>query len=285
MVTPFDELDQVDYGAAQRNVERWLSAPLQAFLVGTQSGEELYLSFEEQVALTRVVGDALDGDRLLVGGIDCPSVTESLRRAEALVDARAEAVRVRFPRNSELVEDYFEQFLPRCPVPVLLMHQTAPERFGAAGTPAASPEVLARVTQMEGVFGYVTDHDMRFEARVRRHVPAGRRFWICNGSLILAGTLIGCNGTTTAFANIWPTALQQLLELGIAGRYEEAQPLQEKVRLIDEIMLPHLAVGIKAAMRLLGFEGMIPRRPQRPMPQSEAARLEVAMRAAGLLDS
>lgn len=284
MVTPFAEDDQVDYAAAERNMERWLATPLGAFIVGTQSGEELHLSFEELLRLAQVVGDACDERRFLVGGIDCPSVTETLRRAEAFANVGAEALRIRFPRNSTVVEDYFAQLVPRCPLPILLMHQSVPERFGAAGPPAASPEVLGRIAQLDGVLGYVTDHDMRFEARVRRDVPADKRFWICNGSLILSGTLIGCNGTTTAFANIWPSALKQLLELGMAGRYDEAQPLQEQVRRIDEIMLPYLAAGMKAALQLMGFEGMVPRKPTRPMPADDVRRLEHVMREAGLLD-
>jgi 4-hydroxy-tetrahydrodipicolinate synthase len=284
MVTPFDANDRLDFAAAERNIERWLATPADAFIVGTQSGEEFSLSFEERLELARVVGQACDDRRFLIGGIDCPSVTETLRQADAFAHVGAEAVRVRFPRDRRAVEDYFRQVTPRCPVPILLMHQSAPARFGAAGDPAASPEVLGRVAQMDGIFGYVTDHDMRFEARVRRYVPADRRFWICNGSMILLGTLIGCNGTTTAFANIWPAALKELLQLGMAGRYEEAQPLQEKVRLIDEIMLPHLAAGIKASLALLGFESMTPRRPTLPMPAEEVRRLAQTMRDAGLLE-
>jgi dihydrodipicolinate synthase/N-acetylneuraminate lyase len=56
------------------------------------------------------------------------------------------------------------------------------------------------------------------------------------------------------------------------------------VRLIDEIMLPHLAAGIKASLALLGFEGMTPRRPTLPMPAEEVRRLQQAMRDAGLLE-
>lgn len=284
MVTPFGDDDQIDFGAAQRNIQRWLQTPLSAFIVGSQSGEEFFLSFDELLALARIVKQSLTGDRFLIGGIDCPGVTETLRRAEAFADAGAEAVRIRFPRDREAVVRYFEEVLPRCPVPALLMHQSAPERFGAAGAAAASPEVLGSVTQMPNVFGYVTDHDMRFEAQVRRHVPENVRFWICNGSMILSGTLIGCNGTTTAFSNIWPAALQQLLELGMAGRYAEAQALQEQVRLIDEIMLPYLAAGIKASLKLLGFEGMQPRRPTAAMPESDLVRLRQAMQNAGLIE-
>ena len=283
MVTPFNDADRIDYGAAERNVERWLKTPTSGFLVGSQSGEEFFMSKEEKLTLARTIHQVLDDQRFLIGGIDCPSVIETIRRADAFAEVGAEMVRIRFPRNEAVVAAYFEEVVPRCPVPILLMHQCAPERFGAAGVPAATPEVLGRVAHMDGVFGYVTDHDMRFEARVRRYVPADKRFWICNGSLILSGTLIGCNGTTTAFSNIWPDALKTLLDLGMAGRYDEAQALQEKVRLIDEVMLPHLATGIKAALKLLGFEGMTPRKPTPQMPTAEVARLKQVMDDAGLL--
>jgi len=151
MVTPIDEQDQVDYGAAERNVERWLSTPLNGFIVGTYSGEEFYLSEAEKLSLARTVGQTLHGadGRFLIGGIDCPSVTETIRRAEAFAEVGAEMVRVRLPRNEAVVEDYFEQILSRCPVPVLLMHQTAPERFGEAGAPATSPEVIGRIAEMD----------------------------------------------------------------------------------------------------------------------------------------
>ena len=67
------------------------------------------------------------------------------------------------------------------------------------------------------------------------------------------------------------------------GRYDEAQPLQKQIRTIDAIMLPWLAAGVKASLKLLGFEGMVPRNPVAPMPAGEVAKLEVAMRDAGLL--
>jgi dihydrodipicolinate synthase/N-acetylneuraminate lyase len=283
MVTPFGPNDEVNYDAVSRNIERWLKTPAGGFLVGSQTGEEWSLSEPEKLDIVRTVSQALGGERYVMGGIDCPSVTETLRRAEAFAEAGAELLRIRIPRVESQVEDYFQQVLPRSPVPVLIMHQPAPQSFGLAGPPAATPEVIGRVTSLENVFGYVTDHDVRWEARVRWEVPEDRRFWICNGSIILHGTLIGCNGTTTAFSNIWPAALQKLLQLGMAGKYDEAQPLQKHVQKIDAIMLPYLAAGVKASLKLLGFEGMEPRSPTKPMPDNVVARLEVAMREAGLL--
>jgi dihydrodipicolinate synthase/N-acetylneuraminate lyase len=284
IVVPFDEADRVDHDALSRNVERWMKTPATGFLVGSQTGEEWFLSEDEKLAVARTVGQTLGEKQVLLGGIDCPSVTETLRRAEAFAEVGAEMVRIRFPRGESTVDSYFKQVLARCPVPVLLMHQPEPVSFGLAGRPAASPEVLAAIANMDNVFGYVTDHDLRFEVRVRDLVASEKRFWICNGSIILQGTLIGCNGTTTAFSNIWPEAMHTLLKLGMEGRYEEAQPLQQHIRRIDAIMLPWLAAGVKASLKLLGFEGMVPRNPVAPMPAGEVAKLEVAMRDAGLLN-
>ena len=283
MASPFQPNGELDLDAAQHNVKRWLQTPISGYLVGSQSGEEFSMSEQERVALLKTVTETLEGETFSIGGIDCPSVAETLRQAENYASAGAEMVRVRFPRHEELVLDYFRNILPRSPVPVLLMHQTSPASFGIAAQPAAEPEVLGEVAAMDNVFGYVTDHDMRFEARVRRYVPADKRFWICNGSMILSGTLIGCNGTTTAFSNIWPAALKELLDLGMAGKFNEGQALQEQVRLIDEIMLPYLGAGIKACLKLMGFQGMNPREPAKTIPPAQLQQLETVMREARLI--
>lgn len=282
--TPFDAEDRVDHDALERNIERWQQTAASGFLVGSQTGEEWTLSEDEKVAMTRTVHQCLTGSRFVMGGIDCPSVTETLHRIDRFVAAGAELVRLRFPRTPDTIEPYFQQVLARSPVPVLLMHQCEPARFGMAANPAGPPELLAAVADMDNVFGYVTDHDVRFEARVRRCIQTSRRFWICNGSLILHGTLIGCNGTTTAFSNLWPDALDSLLHHGMEGRYTEAWQLQDHVQQIDAVMLPYLGAGVKAAAALLGFEGTLPRRPTPQVPNEVVARIEQLMIAAGLLN-
>ena len=150
LTIPFDDSDQLDHDALSRNVERWMKTPATGFLVGSQTGEEWFLSEAEKLDAARTVGQTLGEKQVLLGGIDCPSVTETLRRAEAFAEAGAEMVRIRFPRGESTVESYFKQVLARCPVPVLLMHQPEPVSFGLAGRPAAgaaggpAPEAAGR---------------------------------------------------------------------------------------------------------------------------------------------
>ena len=168
VITPFDGKDRVDHDAVGRNVERWLTTPLDGFLIGSATGEEWFLSETEKLDILKTVKQALGGRGFVVGGVDCPSVTETLKRAGAFADAGADMVRIRIPRYASAVEAYFEQVLPRSPLPVVIIHQSNPELFGLVGRTAAAPEVIGRVTSMENVFAYITDHDPRYASAVVR---------------------------------------------------------------------------------------------------------------------
>ena len=266
MLTPFDEKDKVDYSSAVHNVEKWNKTKADIFIIGTASGEELYLSEDEKVNLVSTISGSLEKGKVVCAGIDNPSISETLRLAENYEKSGAKLLRIRYPRNEATLREYFKEVLKFSPLPVLLMHQGEPLNFGVAPKPVSSPQMLGEIASMDNVFGYVTEHDMRFESTVRKHVPSDRRFWICNGSMILLGTLIGCNGTTTAFSNIWPDAMKKLLKLGMEGKYNEAKQLQDQVKEIDNLMLPFLATGIKYCLELMGYKGMVARKPRAVLP-------------------
>ena len=259
MVTPFNEKGGLDLDSNEFNLDKWKKTEADIFIVGTASGEELLITEEEKILLLQRVSGSLPNNKISAAGIDNPSPKETLKLAEKYAKSGASLLRIRYPRDESIITNYFLDVLKNTPLPVLLMHQGQPLNFGVAPKPVASPEILGRIASMENVFGYVTEHDMRFESTVRNYVPEEKRFWICNGSMILLGTLIGCNGTTTAFSNIWPDALKELLKIGIKGEFEKGKILQNQIKEIDNLMLPYLYVGIKYCLSLMGFKGMVSR--------------------------
>ena len=52
--TPFKQ-DQVDFSAIEHNVERWMTTDLDGFVLGTENGEETYLSEKERLDIVRHV--------------------------------------------------------------------------------------------------------------------------------------------------------------------------------------------------------------------------------------
>ena len=277
--TPFKADDAVDYDALERNIGRWLETPLSGFVLTTANGEELALSESERIEIARVAAEAHDGRRFTIAGIDNPSTRETLRLAERYAGAGADMVRVRVPRglSDSAVESYFDAVTRRSPLPVVVIHQTF------SGVPAADPETLGAVCAMDNVFGYITDHDIRFEAYVRSEVPGDRKFWICNGGLLAYGALMGANGACMWLGNIAPRLCMDIMTLGLHGQFTEARRLQESASRLDRAIIRYGAPGVKEALRLMGFEGMRPRLPIRGVDSEASARIRSSLESAGLL--
>jgi dihydrodipicolinate synthase/N-acetylneuraminate lyase len=282
--TPFTADDRVDFAAIERNVARWLKTPLSGFMLNSENGEEAFLSEQERLEIIRVVNRARDGQKFIVGGIDNPSVAESLRVAETLVEAGAELVRVRIPRLTDDVHGYFDQLIPRLPVPALLINQPAPGMFGQSlALAAGSPEMIGAVCEMDNVYGYIAGGNLRFESMTRMHVPASKKFWIGNGVLLLPGAVIGANGACLMFGNIAPAECIEMLTLVMGGEISRAQEMQQRLNNADWQVLSRGAAGIKVALNLMGYEGTQPRRPSAPLSEGETGRLGIAMGEAGLI--
>lgn len=283
--TPFDEDGKVDYGALERNIERWLRTPLSGFVLTTANGEDLALSEDERVEIVSVATRAAkykyeyEEERFTIAGIDNPSTRETLRLANLYADAwpGADMVRVRVPRGFSDAEvmAYFEE-VTWSPIPVVIIHQT----FN--GTPAASPETLGAICELDNVFGYITDHDIRFESYVRPLVPNYQRFWICNGGLLSYGALMGATGACMWLGNVAPRLCRDIMALGLQGRFAETRRLQARASLLDRVITKYGTPGVKAALDLLGFEGMTPRAPLEAVGEAGRAEIWEAMAAAGV---
>lgn len=278
--TPFGADDAVDYGALERNIDRWLSTPLSGFVLTTANGEELALSEEERVGIVRVAADAArDGERFTIAGIDNPSTRETLRLADLYAAAGADMVRVRVPRgiSDAAVMAYFGEVARRSPRPVVVIHQTF------SGTPASSPETLGAAVALDNVFGYITDHDIRFESYVRAFVPNDRRFWICNGGLLAYGALMGATGACMWLGNVAPGLCRDIMALGLQGRFAETRPLQARASMLDRVIIKHGVAGVKAALDLLGYEGMMPRAPLEAVGDIGRSEIRDALEAAEVM--
>ncbi|MBT3941807.1 MAG: dihydrodipicolinate synthase family protein [Chloroflexi bacterium] len=277
--TPFDTEDRVDHGMLARNIERLMPSPLSGFVLGTINGEENALSEDEKAAIVKTVAEVAGSERMIIAGIDNPSPSDTVRQATRFTELGADLIRVRIPRDVEPGEviSYFGNVLPRSPSPVVVIHQTPTK------APAAPAEVIGAICQMDNVYGYVTDHDIRFESWVRPNVPESLKFWTCNGSLLLPGMLIGANGAMMWLGNVAPELAVDIVKLGHQGKFNPAREKQALASRLDHLIIQHGVAGVKAALELLGWEGMRPRSPEPIVPYEFRVLLDMELRDAGLL--
>ena len=282
--TPFRADDSIDFDALQCNINRWLRTPLTGFVLNSENGEEAFLSEDEQLRIVQSVKQVCRSNRLVVAGIDRPSVRDALRLAEALVTAGADRVRLRIPRLIDKVDDYLQQVIEGCPVPVLIINQPAPGMFLNSTVPGtASAELIGSAATMENADGYIASTDLRFEARVRTFVPPEKQFWTANGCLLLAGAVIGANGACLMLGNVAPRQCVEILERVAQDKMSEAKIVQDSLYETDWQILSRRAAGLKAALNLLGFDTGLPRSPSPPCNADDVAVIRQVMTSAGLL--
>ncbi|MCX8276915.1 MAG: dihydrodipicolinate synthase family protein [Dehalococcoidia bacterium] len=282
--TPFKSDDSVDHAAIERNVEKWLKTPLSGFVLGTENGEEQFLSEKERLEVVRTVNNARNGEKFIMGGVDSSSITDTIRQAEDLVEAGAELIRIRIPRLTKNVTGYFEKVVPRVPAPVAIIHQMAPGMFAGGAAPVgAEPEVIGELVDIDNVWGYIASGNVRFEARVRNFVTTDKPFWLGNGLLLLAMSAIGANGACLMFGNVAPTECHQIISSVMNGDFATAQEIQSRIIEADHQILNRGAAGVKAALDLLGYDGGAPRLPNPSVNDADREVIRAAMQQAKLI--
>jgi len=277
--TPFTASDNIDHDALAQNIRKWLNTPLSGFVLTTANGEETLLSEDEKVSIVTTVNQARAGERFVIAGIDVASTLETLRLADRYAAAGADLIRVRIPRSQtpEAIREYFTEVAAKSPVPVIVIHQTFDDK------PAAPPETIGEVCGLENVFGYITDHDIRFEGWVRPVFPAEKRFWICNGGLLAYGGLLGANGACMWLGNIAPQLCMDIMAAGSQGDYRTARWLQTTASILDRQIGRFGLTGVKAALSLLGYTMSGPRRPARAANEETRQQIETTLRNARLI--
>jgi dihydrodipicolinate synthase/N-acetylneuraminate lyase len=281
---PFRADESIDHEKLARNVERWLKTPLSGFVVGSYGGEEFHIGEPEKIASIKTVARAHRGQRFIIAGIDTLSPTEAVRLAHVYAEAGADMIRVRIPppaRGSgpaEPVQKYFEQVTKASPVPVVVIHQPK-----LAMSVDATPKEIAEICSMDNVFAYIISLNFRWEARVPAVLPKKCKLWTCNGSLLLAGGMLGANGACLFFGNWGPRQAHDIIRLCMAGKYAEARAIQERITHADFLGMTWGNSALKAGLNMLGFEATVPRRPQLPLTSVQEAELRQAFIEAGLL--
>ena len=280
--TPFrDDADQsVDFDALSWNIERWLDTPLSGFVVVTANGEETMLSESERLETVKTVAESHGGRKFVIAGIDEPSTRETLRLADLYADAGADFLRLRIPRGMapDSLVRYYREVTDRCPVPVVVIHQT----FARGGDPAAPPDVIAELCSLDNVFGYITDHSILFEQQVLGRIPSGVRKWICSGALLAFGTMIGCDGACMLLGNIAPALCMDIISAGVSGDYTRAVELQRVASMLNPVVMSSLGAP-KIALSMLGYEYGPPRLPTAPPTEEARSAIGRVLVDAGLL--
>jgi 2-dehydro-3-deoxy-D-pentonate aldolase len=291
MVTPFDERGEMDFGATEAVIERFIEAGVSGISPLGSTGEATHLTFEERKRFAEEVVRIVGGRVPLVVGVGSSGTTEAVELARHAEGAGADAVLAVSPFywkvGEEALFNHFSSVAGSVDIPVMLYN--LPMLTGIDLSPSLVARVAGECSNVVGIKDTVTVY--AHTVAVLQEVKAAKpEFTVLSGweDLIFPSLLAGADGSICAFANVAPELFVDLVKSSREGNLDRAAELHRRVlKLVTLGAYSDPPIGaIKLAMGILGVP-ISPAVRGPALPADEGARegIEAILDDSGVLDT
>jgi 4-hydroxy-2-oxoglutarate aldolase len=286
VTTPFDEITgEVAPVALRENLRRLVERGIDGIVLFGSTGEGALLDDGEKTRLTGFAREVVPAGIPLLAGTGGESTRATIRQARELAAAGADALLVHPPAyfgaylSPAALLRHFQMVADGSPVPVVLYHIP---KYTKVTLEAGFVAELMRHGNIAGLKD--SSGDMKRFADYTTACGDGCRLFVGNGALFYTAPELGAAGGILAAAVIAPELCAELAAHFRAGESGRAGRLQGRLTpLHRDIVAPYGAVGVKAALDLLGLAGGPPRPPLAPLADKERRAVARVMQEAGLL--
>jgi 2-dehydro-3-deoxy-D-pentonate aldolase len=289
MVTPFDERGEVDLGAAEAVIERFIEAGVDGISPLGSTGEFSHLTGEERQRFAEEVTRIVAGRVPVVIGVGATGTREAVELSRHAEGAGADAVLVVSPFYWKVGEEglfkHFATVAEAVDIPVLIYN--LPMLTGIDLSPSLVARIAAECPNAVGIKDTVTEygHTVGVIREAKRERPD---FSVLQGweDLILPSLLAGADGSICAFANVAPELFIGLVRAAQEGDLEKAALLHRRVlSLLTLGAYSDPPIGaIKAAMNKLGVP-ISPTVRGPALPATDEESIEAVLKDVGLLET
>ena len=286
VTTPFDEVTgDVAPVALRENLRRYVDAGVDGLVLFGSTGEGALLDVEEMVRLTAYAREVVPAGVPLLVGSSAESTRATIRLTRMLADQGADAALVHPPAYfgaflpPGALLDYYRALADDSPIPVIVYHMPKYTKT------TIEPGLMGEITRHPNVLGFKdSSGDIKRFAEYTRACHDSCRMLVGNGTLLYTALELGGAGGIVAIADMVPDRCVELVREFRAGNTRCAGELQESLATVHkEIVATWGAVGVKAGMDLLGWNGGPARPPLRTLGEKGRKQIERVLKEAGAL--
>jgi 4-hydroxy-2-oxoglutarate aldolase len=277
--TPFDRRGEVHLVGLGAALGRWLATPLAGFVILGSTGEAALLDEDESDRVIAGARAAVPADRTFIVGTGRESTRAAIAASKRAAALGADAVLVRTPGfyRSQMTTDAFVRHYTAVadasPVPVLLYNFTA---VTGVTIPVAAVATLSLHPNIPGM--KESNGDVARIGELVAAVPESFSVITGSASTFLDAINIGARGGILALSAVLPDACVRLLDLARTGREEQARPLQARLLPLAKLLGATYGIaGLKAALKLTGYDVGDPRPPLVPLAAADIRELTDAL--------
>jgi len=281
LVTPFDQAGAVRFDCFERNIDKYLEAGIDGFLVAGSTGESVYLEHSEKLKLTEIARKRIPSSKMLLAGTGSESTRATIELTKEVADRGVDAVLVKNPfyYKSQMSFDvymaHYTAVADASPVPVIVY--SVPVFTGVALESRLVIE-LAKHPNIRGMKDSSGDVRLISETvwntdQAMFSVVAG------TGATLLHTMSAGARGGIVALVCAAPNAMIELYRAYVSGDLKKADAVQRIIApAANAVTSEHGISGLKYAMELEGFQPGIARRPLLPIKTVQQEDLQQIFR-------
>lgn len=284
MVTPFVDGVVADKKLAE-NLNKWAASGLQGYVVLGSTGESVYLTQEEKLAIIKTAQACVSRDRQLIVGTGCESTAATVAFTQKAASLGAEAALVVTPhyfkaqmQGAALLKHY-QTVASESEIPIILYNVP---KFTGIDLPTGVVRELAVHPNIIGIKDS-TDRISKITELIR-FSSVDFKVLIGNYNMLLPGLFMGAAGAVLALANLAPRQCVEIFNGVLHKEYEPARQCFVKLTAVARTVLSTYGIaGIKTALDLLGYFGGAPRPPLLSLAPDEQEIVRRILAETGLI--
>ena len=285
MVTPFNADGSVNYAAGADFADWLLANGSDGLVVEGSTGEAATMDMDEKIKFMQTIVARVNGRAKIVAGAGTNCTASTIDLVRKMEACGVDGVLVVGPYyNKPTQEGYYQHFAAvakATKLPIIVYN--VPGRTGGN----IAPETVARlaadfsnIVAIKEAAGNVAQ-----TAELYRVLPEDFSIYSGDDGLILPFMSVGACGLISVLANVNGNLLQQLMQAYSEGRVKDAADLNKvMVPLAKAMFIESNPIPIKAAVtKVTGIEAGAPRLPLTPISAAAEAKLDAALKAAGMI--
>lgn len=285
MVTPFNAGGSINYEAGADFADWLLANGSDGLVVEGSTGEAATMDMDEKVKFMQTIVARVNGRAKIVAGAGTNCTASTIDLVKKMEACGVDGVLVVGPYyNKPTQEGYYQHFAAvakATKLPIIVYN--VPGRTGGN----IAPETVARlaadfsnIVAIKEAAGNVAQ-----TAELYRVLPEDFSIYSGDDGLILPFLSVGACGLISVLANVNGNILQQLMQAYSEGRVKDAADINKvMVPLAKAMFIESNPIPIKAAVtKVTGIEAGAPRLPLTPISAAAEAKLDAALKAAGMI--
>lgn len=285
MVTPFNADGSINYEAGADFADWLLANGSDGLVVEGSTGEAATMDMDEKIKFMQTIVARVNGRAKIVAGAGTNCTASTIDLVKKMEACGVDGVLVVGPYyNKPTQEGYYQHFAAvakATKLPIIVYN--VPGRTGGN----IAPETVARlaadfsnIVAIKEAAGNVAQ-----TAELYRALPEDFSIYSGDDGLILPFLSVGACGLISVLANVNGNILQQLMQAYSEGRVKDAADLNKvMVPLAKAMFVESNPIPIKAAVtKVTGINAGAPRLPLTPISAAAEAKLDAALKAAGMI--